>query len=295
MKVALIGCVEFSRRAMQALQEADSIDLCGVITRKQSQFNADFVDLGQVLSGSATSVHYVDGKDQTSMVSFLTEVQPDVIFCVGWSYLLGAAILEIPPQGVIGYHPAALPKNRGRHPIIWALALGLQETASSFFMVEETADSGALISQKYVPIMPEDDAGSLYKKLLDVSDGQIKDICAQLVDGTLIPVEQDEKVATSWRKRTPADGIIDWRMSAAMVHNLVRALARPYPGAICLFDGQEIPVWKTAVADTATAENYEPGKLLRRTDTRLLVKCGEGAVWLLDHGFDALPEEGEYL
>ena len=69
-------------------------------------------------------------------------------------------------MGVIGYHPAALPKNRGRHPLIWALVLGLKKTASSFFIMDERADSGDVISQEEIIINDDDDASSLYAKMI---------------------------------------------------------------------------------------------------------------------------------
>jgi methionyl-tRNA formyltransferase len=63
-------------------------------------------------------------------------------FCLGWSNLLKAEILKAAPLGVIGFHPAALPANRGRHPLIWALGLGLDETATTFFFMDKGADRG---------------------------------------------------------------------------------------------------------------------------------------------------------
>ena len=73
---------------------------------------------------------------------------------MGWSRIIGKELLAVPPKGIVGYHPAALPANRGRHPIIWALALGLKETASTFFFMDNGADSGPIISQKSLIISP---------------------------------------------------------------------------------------------------------------------------------------------
>lgn len=81
-------------------------------------------------------IYSIDINDNSS-VKFIRECNPDIIYCFGWSQLIKSEILNIPKLGVIGNHPAELPKNRGRHPIIWALALGLKQTASTFFIMNE--------------------------------------------------------------------------------------------------------------------------------------------------------------
>ena len=70
--------------------------------------------------------------NEAEQISFITEKSPDVIYCFGWSHILSKKILKLPPYGVVGFHPAELPNNRGRHPIVWALFLGLKKTASTF-------------------------------------------------------------------------------------------------------------------------------------------------------------------
>ena len=88
-----------------------------------------------------------------------------MIFCFGWSSLLKERVLNIPPMGVIGYHPAKLPENRGRHPLIWAIALGLENSASTFFFMDKGADSGDILSQVDFNISYQDDAQSVYQKV----------------------------------------------------------------------------------------------------------------------------------
>jgi methionyl-tRNA formyltransferase len=202
--------------------------------------------------------------------------------------------LALAPLGVIGYHPAALPQNRGRHPIVWTLALGLRETASTFFFMDERADAGDLLSQRRLEISPDDDAGDLYRKLTALALAQLSAFVPQLARGGYPRTPQDHSQANTWRKRTKADGQVDWRMSAGGIHNLVRALARPYVGAHCLWEGREIKIWKTALEDTAP-DNCEPGKVLAHDGGAPIIKCGAGALRLLQHEFPALPPIGGYL
>lgn len=297
----MIGCVEFSEHALIKLIELESKKVCevvGVITKKNSKFNADFVDLRSSLikGGRAeTRIHYYLG--DVRLLEFLGQIKPDVIYCFGWSSLLSQEVLRSASKGVIGFHPAALPKNRGRHPIIWALTLGLTETASTFFRMDEGADSGPILSQKTLAITPCDDARSLYDKIVQVAVKQIEDFTVKLADKSENFQDQDHSLANYWRKRSAKDGLIDWRMAADNIHNLVRALADPYPGADLHVEGSGlIKVWKSSVSDGSVLSNIEPGKVLQVENNMTLVKCaGSTALWL-EHTEPALNvSEGQYL
>ena len=111
--------------------------------------------------------------NEEKVYKFIENIQPEIAFCFGWSQLIKDNIIKKIPQGIIGFHPAALPKNRGRHPIIWALVLGLQETASTFFMMDASADTGDIVSQKIVKISYEDDAATLYQKIMTIACEQV--------------------------------------------------------------------------------------------------------------------------
>jgi len=301
MRVCLIGCVEFSQHALHTLidlEASDIIEIAGVVAKKNSKFNSDFVDIGEVALNYCrpeTPTHYFT--DEDTLVKFIETIEADVIYCFGWSNLLTTAVLDAAPKGVIGFHPAELPKNRGRHPIIWALALGLTETASTFFRMDDGADSGPIISQEKISISPDDDARTLYDKIVSVAMKQIKKFTVELADGRVYFQDQDKSLANHWRKRTPQDGLIDWRMRAHDIKNLVRALTSPYPGAeFLLKGGQAVKVWRASVASEPIPSNFEPGKVLNVQNHMVLVKCaGNTAVWLLETEPQLRVNVGEYL
>lgn len=295
MKVVFIGCVEFSAAVLRHLLADGACAIAGVVTRRQSAFNADFRSLEGIAREAGLPCYLAEGNDQEEMAAWIADRAPDVLYCFGWSYLLRERILGIPRLGVVGYHPAALPRNRGRHPIIWALALGLRETASTFFFMDSGADSGDILDQEPVAIGEDEDAGALYGRLTATALRQVSRFTRRLADGTAEPRRQDHSLANTWRKRGRPDGQIDWRMPARGIHNLVRALARPYPGAHCLRDGAEVKVWRTRPLPSEGLENLEPGKVLRSAPSGIVVKCGEGAIELVEHGFADLPPEGSYL
>lgn len=295
MRVAFIGCVQYSRILLaHLLERLPEVQVVGVATREASSFNADFDSLRPLTEAAGLPCFLARGNDQESLADWLRELRPDVIYCFGWSYLLRREILAIPRLGVIGFHPTALPANRGRHPLIWALALGLPETASTFFFMDEGADSGDVLSQRPIPILDEDDAGTLYAKVTAVAREQMEVFTRQLAAGDFPRVPQDHARATSWRKRGRADGQVDWRMSSRAVHDLVRALTRPYVGAHCVAEGRDVKLWRTARVEGAPP-NAEPGKVLAVSGERVTVRCGEGAVEIIEHEFPELPRPGSYL
>ena len=295
MKVVFIGCVKFSYKVLEKIVSFKDLEILGIITRKESSINADFCSLEPIATSKGIPCFFAAGNSQNDMAQWIKSLHPDIIYCFGWSYLLRREILSISPLGTIGFHPAALPRNRGRHPIIWALALGLTSTAATFFFMDEGADSGDILSQRPVAILADDDAGTLYEKLTRLALEQIEEFTPQLASGQFPRVPQDQSQVNYWRKRSEKDGLIDWRMSAVSIHNLVRALTRPYPGADCNFEGRKIKIWKTELISENYPSNIEPGKVLNTGENAILIKCGEGALLLVDHAFPSIPPNGSYL
>ena len=279
MRIVFIGTVEFSLSALERLVALNA-EIVGVCTLKESTFNSDHVDLSSFSEAHGIPCLYVDDINATETMSWIQEKSPDVIFCFGWSRLIKQELLELAPLGVVGFHPAALPANRGRHPLIWALVLGLKNTASTFFFMDAGADSGDILSQQEITISDQDDARTLYDKVIQTALRQIEEFLPQLATGSFQRIKQNARFANTWRKRASTDGEIDWRMSAQSVYNLVRGLTEPYAGAHFLVDGNEIKVWKSTI-DIDNRNNIEPGKVLLQSSAGIVVKCGVDAISLL--------------
>jgi methionyl-tRNA formyltransferase len=293
MRIVFIGTVEFSKLALEHLVTLGA-EIAGICTLKESKFNADHVDLTSVGVEHGIPCFYADDINSTEALMWIKSKAPDVIFCFGWSKLLKQEWLTLAPIGVVGFHPAALPANRGRHPIIWALVLGLDKTASTFFFMDAGADSGDILSQREILISDQDDARTLYNKVTEAALAQIEEFLPQLANGSVQRIKQGQLHVNTWRKRGRADGIIDWRMSAQSIHNLVRGLTGPYVGAHFLAEGKEIKVWKTLVY-RPVENNIEPGKVLAHSANGPVVKCGEGAICLIEIEPTFVPNVGDYL
>tara|TARA_A100001011_G_scaffold16199_2_gene16822 strand:- start:18680 stop:19564 length:885 start_codon:yes stop_codon:yes gene_type:complete len=280
MKVFFIGSVRFSEKILKTLIDLNA-EIVGISSIKNSKLNSDFTNLGNIALKNKIPINFDDNINSKKSLKFIRSKNPDVIFCMGLSKLIKRELLEIPKVGVVGYHPSLLPRNRGRHPLIWALVLGLRQTGSTFFFMDEGADSGPIISQEKVQIKKSDTANSLYKKIEITASKQLKKFFPILKNNKLKPLKQNNKSASYWRKRSNKDGMINWNMSSEVIYNLVRALSKPYPGATFIYKDRLIKLWKCKIISYKNC-NIEPGKVLNTKNNQILVKTSNGAISLLE-------------
>ncbi len=293
MKILFIGTVEFSKRALQKLVDLNA-QVVGVCSKKESEFNSDFADLKPLCDKQEIPFKFVNDINSSETYNWIKSINPDIIFCFGWSNILKKDILRLAPMGTLGFHPSKLPQNRGRHPLIWALALGLRKSASTFFFMDEGIDSGEILSQRDFDILDSDDARTLYDKLVKIALIQIEEFLPQLQNKKYRTIKQNNELANTWRKRIKVDGLIDFRMSNETIYNLVRALTKPYVGAHINYKEKEIKVWMVKIIEN-NQNNIETGKVLDINENKIVVKTSNGAIELIKHEFEELPNIGEYL
>nr|WP_314538329.1 formyltransferase family protein [uncultured Campylobacter sp.] len=293
MKILFIGTVEFSYKALKKLIELNA-EIVGICTKKKSDFNSDFKDLTPLCKKADIPFKYIDDINSNENIAWIRSLSPDIIFCFGWSNLIKKDLLGLPKMGVVGYHPALLPKNRGRHPLIWTLALGLNVSGSTFFFMTEGIDDGDILSQEKVEILYEDDAKSLYDKVSNIALRQIEDFLPKLQNNSFKTIKQNNGLANVWRKRGKVDGKIDFRMTSRAIYNLVRALTKPYVGAHVEYNGQDVSIWKVEEVEFYQ-NNIEFGKILENDGKSIMVKTYDKAIKIIDHDFKELPKVGEYI
>ena len=293
MKIVFVGAVQFSQKALVKLIDI-KVDIVGVCTLERSSFNSDHVDLTPLCKKHNIPVQYTTNINSEESINWIEALAPDVIFCFGWSRLLKTELLNLAPFGVVGYHPSALPANRGRHPLIWALVLGLEETASTFFFMDEGVDSGDILSQRPITISRDDDARILYQRVTQTALEQMKEFVPALASGRYQRIPQDHSKASYLRKRGNRDGRIDWRMTAKSIRNLVRGLTKPYIGAHFELDGEIIKVWETMVVKNSK-KNIEPGKVLATDENGTVVKTGVDSIKLIKTEPELEIETESYL
>ena len=222
-------------------------------------------------------------------VAAVVETSPDTIFVVGWSQLVHEGLIGAAPKGVFGMHPSLLPRHRGRAPIPWAILSGLATTGVTLFeIVDPTADSGPIVGQLEISVARAETATSLYDKVAEAHVELVRRYVPLLAEGRAPRSPQDPARSSSWPKRTPLDGIIDWHTRAPYLDDWVRAQTRPYPGAFTFAGDAKLTVWR---ARALAAEAPHPaGEVVERRPEGPVVACGEGALLLEEVEPPALAE-----
>jgi methionyl-tRNA formyltransferase len=281
MRIIFIGTIEFSSQILQFLL-SNKVNIVGVITSNNNKINSDYADLTPICINRKIPYILVDDINKENVVDWMDELKSDLIFCFGWSRLIKSDILKLPTVGVVGFHPAELPYNRGRHPLIWAIVLGLKKTASTYYLMDEGVDSGDIISQREIIISVNENAQSLYNKVIDIAKDQILELLPLLYSGKYKKIIHNKTRYNTWRKRNINDGEIDWRMCARHIHGLIRGLTHPYIGAHFISNGGKHKVWTSEIVNCKGFENIEPGKVIIVDNDSITVKCADSCVKLID-------------
>ncbi len=218
----------------------------------------------------------INGEETLEAVGSL---DPELVFVVGWSQLVREPFLVLASEGVFGMHPTLLPRHRGRAAIPWAILSGLARTGVTLFeIVDETADSGAIVGQVVVDIGPHETAETLFERVSDAHVELIREFVPQLLTRTAPRSPQDPSRASSWPRRRPADGIIDWETRAPHLYDWVRAQTRPYPGAFTFLGDEKVVVWRARPVELEAAA--PAGTIVASRPEGPVVACGEGALLL---------------
>lgn len=202
-------------------------------------------------------------------------LRPDLIFSFYYRNMLPVWALELAPLGAFNLHGSYLPKYRGRAPVNWAVLHGESKTGATLHHMVKAPDAGDIVDQEKVRIGPDDTASDVMRRVRDAGVAVLGRQLDKLLAGQAPRIAQDESQATYFGGRRPEDGRIDWTKPARTIHNLVRAVTHPYPGAFCdeLKPGCRTFLWKTRVHDDA---NGQPGEILSRNP--LIIAAGEGAI-----------------
>jgi methionyl-tRNA formyltransferase len=207
-------------------------------------------------------------------VAQLRRYAPDLLFSFYYRNLLPAAVLEVPRLGAYNMHGSLLPKFRGRAPVNWAVLKGERETGATLHVMVQKADAGDIVDQEPVPIGPDDTAAEVQARVTRAAVAVLTRQIEALKAGTAPRRPQDPGRSSTFGRRRPEDGRIDWQRPAAEVHNLVRAVTHPYPGAFAEVGGRRLYMWRTRCAGTDAGGR--PAGTLWIESGRAHAACGDG-------------------
>jgi len=212
----------------------------------------------------------------------LRAAAPDFLFSFYYRHMLGAEVLGVAARGAYNMHGSLLPRYRGRVPVNWAVLNGETETGATLHRMTVKPDAGAIVDAQAVPILPDDTAGEVFRKVCVAAEITLHRALPGLLAGTALLRPQDLTQGSYFGRRTAADGAIDWRRGVAAVHNLVRAVAPPFPGAEAQAGGLRLRVLRTLTAAGPKAATPE----LRLVEGEVRALCHDGALRLLEFELD---------
>jgi methionyl-tRNA formyltransferase len=203
----------------------------------------------------------------------VSSLAPDFVFSFYYRYLLPRSILELPRLGAYNMHGSLLPRYRGRAPVNWAILNGERVTGASLHVMTESPDAGDLVDQMEVPILIDDTAVDVMGKVTCAAEIVLARSLPALREGRAPRRPLDLTQGRYYGRRRPDDGRIDWQQPARRVHDLVRAVAPPYPGAFSELAVGRLEVHRTRL-DRLPARHDVP--VLYAEDGRLYADCGDG-------------------
>ncbi|WP_312669969.1 bifunctional UDP-4-amino-4-deoxy-L-arabinose formyltransferase/UDP-glucuronic acid oxidase ArnA [Pseudescherichia sp.] len=292
MKAVVFAYHDMGCQGIKALLEA-GYEIAAIFTYDDSPGEkAFFGSVSQLAAGAGIPVYAPAEINHPIWIERISQLAPDIIFSFYYRSLLSDEILNLAPAGAFNLHGSLLPKYRGRAPLNWALARGEAVTGVTLHRMIKRADAGAIIAQQRVAISPDDVAMTLHLKLCQAARQLLAQALPAIASGDYIEVPQREADATCYDRRTPEDGFLDWARRAEQLHNLVRAVSDPWPGAFSYAGTKKFIVWSSRLHQQAPAA--APGTVI--SVAPLLVACADGALEIVTgQACDEIAMQGTQL
>jgi methionyl-tRNA formyltransferase len=282
MKAVVFAYHKVGVRCLKALL-AGGVDVALVVTHQDNPNETIWFD-----SVAATAERYgipvatpLDPNAPETLMR-IAALAPDFIFSFYYRQMLKPALLQTAKRGAYNMHGSLLPKYRGRVPVNWAVLNGESETGATLHRMVEKPDAGDIVAQQSVPILPDDTAGEVFDKVTVAAEMALVGVLPRLLAGTAEHRPQDLAAGSYFGGRKPEDGLIDWSQPSANIHNLIRAVAPPYPGAFFDIEGHRIVVGSSLRRPATKPRGATPKLYIE--DVHLLADCSDGCVLQL---FDA--------
>jgi methionyl-tRNA formyltransferase len=271
-------------RCLKALLAHD-LDVALVVTHEDSPHEPIWFD-----SVAAVAADYdiptltPEDPNTPEMLQRIRELAPDFLFSFYYRKMLFPEVLAVPSRGALNMHGSLLPRYRGRVPVNWAVLHGESETGATLHYMTVKPDAGDIVAQTAIPILPDDTAGEVFDKVTVAAELTLHRVLPDLIAGHAPRIAQDLHQGSYFSGRRPEDGWIDWRWPAERIHNLVRAVAPPYPGAFTTIQGQPARILRTRVIaekspfypNSSLQAGREP--VLEDADGRLIAHCADGGL-----------------
>ena len=263
-------------RCLSVLLDQDVRVSLVVTHRDQPGETIWFDSVEQLARARGLPVITPENANDPALVAQIRALAPDFLFSFYYRNMLGPELLALPRRGAYNLHGSLLPKYRGRVPVNWAVIMGERETGATLHQMVEKPDAGGIVGQQAVPIGPEDTAAEVFAKVTDAAARVLARALPGLIAGSARITPQDLSKGSYFGGRKPEDGRIDWAKSAQEVHDLVRGVAPPYPGAFTRIGAMTLRILRTRLEPNRHPRSGAPGLYFEAGS--FFADCGDGKV-----------------
>ncbi|NBI29611.1 methionyl-tRNA formyltransferase [Chengkuizengella sp. YPA3-1-1] len=288
MRIVFMGTPDFAVPSLQYLLE-EKLNVVGVVTQPDRPKGRKKIFTPTPVKVEALN-HHIPVLQPEKMkapeaIQLLKQLQPDLIITAAFGQILPKEVLELPRLGCINVHASLLPKYRGGAPIHHAIKNGETITGVTIMYMAEGLDTGDMISKIEVPILENDNTGTMFGKLSIAGAELLKETLPKLVQGNIQPVAQNHEEATFASNIKREDELINWKKSSKDIFNHIRAL-NPFPGSYTLWNGKVLKVWESLNPSDIYSkpvnhkDDISPGTVIQMTTDGIEVRTGNGTIWL---------------
>lgn len=264
MRIVLFGYGEMGCTGLEFLLSQGE-DVAAVVTHRDDPGERRWF---RSLAERAAGLPVLYG-EEVDLQREMERLRPELILSFYYRSMIPMRILGKAPRGALNLHGSLLPRLRGRAPLNWALVEGEKRIGVTLHHMVKEPDAGDIVAQRGWDVGPRDTAKDLFDRAIVEARILLKGIWPAIREGRAPRIPQDSSKATYRGRRRPEDGRIDWTSPTWKIDGLVRAVARPFPGAFTTFGGRQVMVW----AGRPAAGKGEPGRVLEDG----IVATGDGA------------------
>jgi len=279
MRLLFLGSSDFAYPSLKALIQSHH-QIKGVITQpdrpKGRGRQIQPLSLKTLALEAGLPIEQPQKISNPQSIEYIREIKPDILVVVAYGQILSKNLLAIPIHGCLNVHGSLLPKYRGASPINWAIIEGEQKTGITTMQMDEGMDTGDILIQRQVPILPEDTAGSLSERMAQLGADILLETLTLYEKGKVVRIKQDEEFASYTRLLKKEDGLIHWNQRVERICRMVRGFS-PWPGAFSYLDGRRIKLLQTQTIDRCGGERVGEIIGVNRTEG-LLVTAGENTL-----------------
>ena len=268
-KIIIIGGLSNGKKIIDYIIEKNKYKIELLITYPKTKKPPRFINFNKY-SNKFKIIYSINPE---RYIKKINTINPDLIIVIGWSFIIKKGLLNLFKNKIIGFHPSDLPKDRGRSVVAWQIEEGYSKMCVSLFHLNQKVDQGDIIDKNFFKIYKNDYVNDILSKIDQSCLKLIKKNLNKLINQKALRIKQNNKNATYRNLRTYENSIIDWNSNSKTIINKIRAISKPYPGAIATINNTYYKIWKARLSNLKIKKNYIIGTIIKKQNSFIFVRC----------------------